>query len=84
MEMCFSCFMNTKYKRLRCELPICNKCSVFEENEDVEGRTAGKSVAYCEACDRDLKRVALGLPLYHCISLFHKQVLAVTSRASTE
>ena len=35
MEMCFSCFMNTKYKCLRCELPICNKCSVFEENEDV-------------------------------------------------
>ena len=27
-------FMNTKYKCLRCELPICNKCSVFEENKD--------------------------------------------------
>ena len=64
MEMCFSCFMNTKYKCLRCELPICNKCSVFEENEDVEGWTAGKSVAYCEVCDRDLKpRTAPGLPL---------------------
>ena len=42
MEMCYSCFMDTKYKCLRCELPICNKCSVFEENEDVEGWTAGK------------------------------------------
>ena len=64
MEMCFSCFMNTKYKCLRCELPICNKCSVFEENEDVEGWIAGKSAAYCEVCDRDLKpRTAPGLPL---------------------
>ena len=32
MELCFSCFMNTKYKYLRCELPICNKCSVFESS----------------------------------------------------
>ena len=63
MEMSFSCFMNTKYKCLRCELPICNKCSVFEENKDVEGWTAGKSIAYCKACDRDLKRAAPGLPL---------------------
>ena len=42
MEMCFSCFMNTEYKYLRCELPICNKCSVFEENGDIEGWTADK------------------------------------------
>ena len=38
--------MDTKYKFLRCELL---QNSVFEENEDVEGWTAGKSVAYCEA-----------------------------------
>jgi len=36
---------------------------VFEEKEDVEGYTAGKSVAYYEACDRDPKRAAPGLPL---------------------
>ena len=42
MEMCFSCFMNTKYNCLRCKLPICNKCSVLEGNEGVEGWTAGK------------------------------------------
>jgi len=35
---------------------------VFEEN-DVEGWTARKSVAYCEACDRDIKRTAPSLPL---------------------
>ena len=54
MEMCYSCFMNTNINinGLRCELPISNKCSVFEENEDVEEWTAGKSVAYYEACDR--------------------------------
>ena len=49
--------MNTKYKCLSCELPICNNCSVFEENEDVEEWTAGKNVAYCEACDRGLVKV---------------------------
>ena len=42
MEMCFSCFVNTKYKCLRCKLPICNKCSVLEENKDVEGWRASK------------------------------------------
>ena len=36
--------------------------SIFEENEDVEELKAGKSVAYCEAYDRDLKRAAPGLP----------------------
>ena len=38
MEMCRSCFINTKYKCLGCELLTCNKCSVFKQNgEDVEG-----------------------------------------------
>ena len=37
MEMCCSCFIKTKYKCLRCELRTCNKCSMFEENEDIEG-----------------------------------------------
>ena len=32
----YSCFMGTKYKCLKCKLSTCNKCSVFEENEDVE------------------------------------------------
>ena len=54
--------MGTKCKCLRCELPTCNKCSVFEENEDVEELTAGESVAYCKAFDGDLKRAVPGLP----------------------
>ena len=51
-------------------MSICNECSVFEKNEEVEEWTAGKSVAYCEASDRDLKRAAPGLPFKHCISTF--------------
>ena len=62
-EMCCSCLMDTKYKCLRCKIVICNQCSVFEENEDVEGWRAGRNVAYCEACDRELKRVTQGLTL---------------------
>ena len=62
--------MNTKYKCLRCELPICNKCSVFELNENVEGYTAGKNVAYCEACDRGLVTVDFSR-LIQCTELTH-------------
>ena len=54
MEMCNTCFMDTKYKCLRCELPICNNCSVFEEK-------AGKSVAYCEA--KALRALYFGISL---------------------
>ena len=61
--MCCSCFMDTKYECLRCKIPICNQCSVFEENEDVEEWRAGRSVAYCKACDRELKRAMQGLTL---------------------
>ena len=58
MEMCRSCFINTKYKCLRCELPACNKCSVLKQNEDVRDRQPAKALhtlAYCEVSDRDLK-----------------------------
>ena len=44
-------------------MPICNQCSVLEENEDVGGWRTGGSVAYCEACDRELKRATQGLTL---------------------
>jgi len=36
--------------------------SVFAEKEDAKEKKASKSIAYCKACDRDLKRAALGLP----------------------
>ena len=63
VEMCCSCFMDTKYECLRCKIPICNQCLVFKENKDVEGWRAGRSVAYCKACDRELKRATQGLTL---------------------
>ena len=40
---------------------ICNQCSVFEENEDIEGWRASRSLAYCEA--RELKRATQGRTL---------------------
>ena len=49
-DMCSSCFANTKYICIVCRIPICNKCSVFENNEDTDFWTAGKSVGHCELC----------------------------------
>ena len=47
-DSCMSCLGTTKYCCLRCKFPLCNKCSVPEENEETPGWKAGKSVAYCE------------------------------------
>ena len=33
-DMCGSCFGKTKYTCLKCEIPIGNKCSIFEQDED--------------------------------------------------
>ena len=52
-DMCSSCFANTKYTCLKCQIPICNKCSTFEENEASDRWTAGKCVAYCEPCFKE-------------------------------
>lgn len=49
-DMCSSCFANTKYVCIECRMPICNKCSIFENNEDTVGWTAGTSVGHCEPC----------------------------------
>lgn len=49
-NMCSSCFTNTKYVCIECRIPICNKCSIFEINEDTGGWTAGRSVGLCEPC----------------------------------
>ena len=53
-DTCISCFATTKYNCLHCEMSICNKCSVFEDNEEAPGWTAGKSVGHCEACIKEL------------------------------
>ena len=39
-------FNSTIYCCLYCGIALCNKCSVFEENEDTPGWTAGKENSY--------------------------------------
>ena len=45
-DTCSSCFNSTKYCCLYCGIALCNKCAVFEENEDTPGWTAGKENSY--------------------------------------
>ena len=33
---------------------VCNKCSVFESNEDTLGCVACKSVGYCKPCKKSM------------------------------
>ena len=47
---CISCLDMTKYRYRRCKFPLCNKCSLTEENEEIPGWKAGKFVAYCASC----------------------------------
>ena len=51
---CSSCFATTKYSCLHCAMPICNKCSVFENNEEASRWTASKLVGYREPCNEEL------------------------------
>jgi hypothetical protein len=54
-DTCMSCLETTKYCCLHCKFPLCNKCSVPEENEETRGWKAGKTVAYCEQCAKDVR-----------------------------
>ena len=49
-DMCCSCWGTTKYTCLKCSIPICNNCSIFEEDEDYHGWVVGKSVAITTVC----------------------------------
>ncbi|XP_046864966.1 uncharacterized protein LOC124459554 [Xenia sp. Carnegie-2017] len=42
--------LNTNAKCINCQLPACNLCTVFEENEDVSGLILDLSVGYCMEC----------------------------------
>ena len=69
---CSSCSDLTKYICIDCAVPICNKCSVFEKDEDIEGWQAGKSVGRCSTCDKlepKPKRYKLDRCIGLCISL---------------
>ena len=45
-----SCSDLTTYECIDCTLPICNKCSEFEEDEETTGWVMGKSVGRCQTC----------------------------------
>ena len=44
--------------------PTCNRCAVFEEDEEVNGWRAGISVGYCNGCDLNLGEMASSEKLY--------------------
>lgn len=54
-DMCASCFTTTKYVCISCDMAICNKCSCFESDEEKPNWVAGRSVGYCDPCDRERK-----------------------------
>ena len=47
---CCSCSDLTTYECIDCTLPICNKCSEFEEDEETTGWVMGQSVGRCQTC----------------------------------
>ena len=47
---CGFCEKITKYKCMHCQLPACNRCTMFEEDEGATGWKAGESVGYCNDC----------------------------------
>ena len=51
-DRCGICFNETNYICLKCDLPVCNKCSTYENNEETVGWTMGRSVGYCLACHK--------------------------------
>ena len=52
-DTCFSCFATTKYSCIKCGHSVCNRCSVFQEDEETPGWVAGKSVGYCIPCEKE-------------------------------
>ena len=42
-DMCYSCFATTKYSCIKCGHSVCNRCSVFKDDEGTPGWVAGKS-----------------------------------------
>ena len=52
-QPCCVCGLITKYSCILCVRRICNRpeCSVPEQNDDIDGWVANKSVAYCRDCN---------------------------------
>ena len=51
---CMLCLDTTKY-RLRCKFPLCNKCSLPRENNEIPGWKAGKFIVYRTLLERASK-----------------------------
>ena len=50
-EYCLCCEQITKYKCITCSAPVCNRCTVIEDDEEVDGWCAGMCVGYCNECE---------------------------------
>ena len=56
-DTCMSCFQNTKYECIDCNLPLqCNSRSLEEIEENTPGWLAMKRVGHCLACAENEKR----------------------------
>ena len=51
-QKCSVCSDPTNYHCIACKVPLCNICSIFEEDEENPDWKAGKSVAYCLKCKK--------------------------------
>ena len=51
-DRCCVCLDETNYICLKCDLPVCNKCSTYENNEEAVGWMMGRSIGYCSACHK--------------------------------
>lgn len=50
-DFCVVCESKTKYKCITCLIRCCNRCSIYEENEEVERWHIGMCAGYCNGCD---------------------------------
>ena len=50
-DCCSVCNTQTNYKCIQCSGTVCNRCTVFEENEEVDGWQEMKSVGYSINCN---------------------------------
>lgn len=52
-QHCFTCEKSTKYHCITCGIPVCNRCSIAEMDDDTVGWLPQRSVAYCNHCSME-------------------------------
>ena len=50
-KLCSVCCSSTKYRCITCNVLVCNRCAIAEEDEFKEGWIAGRQVGYCSDCN---------------------------------